>query len=451
MTDIIERLEGLTADGQAGDWMDVVARAERRKAADLRRRALIAAVVVLLLAVPTLALANRLSELLVVSDERSEPPTPWIAGNRVHGLGDLDNRRLAAPLAWNAYSFPFFNTSPAVASPDRRLLLYRANDPPDAFWGSRATPTLRLYNLTSGSDRVVQRRAASFAWRPDGALAYARAAPSGWLHPGGPLGHVFVRPSLSQPAVRWTSERARYTVVAWAGQTLLVGAIAGGSAKPERGEGVYALSGPQQARKLPIGGVVAIDPFGELVFGPMTHDRLSEGALTFRVVRVRDGKVLAELDLPPSAAPRSTYDGPSSTGGSWVGSYIVAAFASAGTELRDALVVLRYDGTLRPVHVFKLEPDSAAESGFASAPNAFHSPRFLDEEASEVVAWAEITERDGRDVFLASVFLHCDRKEKRCRRTDALPGTRRRITGGSEVWQPAVQAFIQNPSRPLPD
>jgi hypothetical protein len=453
MNDVIERLEGLATNGHAGDWIDVVARARRRRAVDLRRRALIAVAAALLLAVPTLALADRLGDLLVVSDQRSEPPVPWIAGSRLHNLGDIDDRRLAVPLAWHPFSPPLFNSPTAIASPDHRLLLYRATDPPGALFGHRATDVLRLHDLESGRDRLLERRAASFAWRADGALAYAKAEAGNWIHPGGTLGHVVVRASIAEPAVRWTSERARYTVLAWARETLLVSAIAEGAATPPRGEGVYALAGPGRARKLPIGGVVAIDPAGELVVGPIALDPQLAGGLTFRVVRVRDATVVSQLDLAPIVAPEAPYAAAHAvTGGSWAGSYIVLTLVSAGLELTDALAVLRFDNRLEHAHVFRLEPYSAAEAGFGSEPYAFHSPRFLDTEAKEIIAWAGITERDGRDVFLASVFLHCDRSEKRCRRTEPLPGTRHRITGppSRSLRGPAARAFVQNPSRPSP-
>jgi hypothetical protein len=451
MNDVVDRLQGLTTNGHVGDWMDVLARAERRRATDLRRRALIAAAALLLLTVPALALAYRLSDVLVVSEERSDPPTPWIADDRLHDFGGIDNRRRAAPLAWHLSSPPLFNTSGAIASPDRRLLLYRTADPPGIPFNARATPVLRQHDLQTGHDRVVERGAATFAWRADGALAYAKAEPGTPVDPVGTLGHVFVRPSISAPAVRWTPERARYTVLAWAGENLLVGAIAPDAA-PARSETVYAFSGPRRARKLPLAGIVAIDPSGELVVGPVTLEPLLKGGLTFRVVRVRDGKVLAQRDLPSIVAPRALYGSHAVTGGSWADEYIVVAFASAGEELRDALVVLRFDGTLETTHVFRLEPSSAAEAGFGSEPYAFHSPLFLDKEGREIVAWAGITERDGRDVFLASVFLRCDRAAKRCRRTDPLPGTRYQITGQEGYGGPiTVTAFVQNPSRPLPD
>jgi hypothetical protein len=72
--------------------------------------------------------------------------------------------------------------------------------------------------------------------------------------------------------------------------------------------------------------------------------------------------------------------------------------------------------------------------------------------AEEIVAWGGITERDGRDMFLASAFLHCDRVDKRCRRTKPLPGTRWRITGRppKSLRGPAARASVQNPSQPLP-
>jgi hypothetical protein len=455
MNDVIERLERLSANAAAGNWMDVVTRAERQRSVQLRRRVLFGVAALVLLAAPALALAYRFTDVLVVSSKTAEPPAAWIAGDRLHNLGELEERRLAAPLNSYTSNNPLFlfNTSVAIASPDDRVLLYRATAPPRAYPGRSAMPVLRLHELDTGRDRILEHGAASFAWRGDGVLAYAKATIFRPGDFGDPIGHVLVRRSVDEPAVPWTTEPARYTVLAWAGERLLVAAIAADAAAPA--EGVYAFTGPGQARKLPIGGVIAVDPSGEFAVGPVTMEPRLAGSLTFRVVRLGDGEVLAELDLPSVVDPAQPYAAAHiATGGSWASSYIAVALASDGLESSDALVVLRFDGDeLEPAHVYRLEPSSAAEAGFGSQPQSvFHSPRFLDEAGSDIVAWAGLTTREGERVFVSSVFLRCDREERSCERTSPLPGTRYEIFGTTRATTfPAPRAFVENPSRPLAD
>lgn len=454
MSDLVERLERLSSGGAYGDWLDVVGRAETQRSLALRRRALMAVAAVCLLAVPALALAYRFTDVLVVSSERTPARTPWIVGDRLHNLGGVAEQRLGAPV-WASGSLYFINKPVAVPSPDGRFLLYRSTDP-EQWLGSSATPVLRLYELRTGRDEIFQYGAATLAWRADGALAYSkglRTRPR--VFDGDPVGHVYVRKSLDAPAVRWTTTPARYSVLRWAGDSLLVGAIAAGKATPIHGEGVYALTGPRAARKLPIGDVVAVDPVGELAIGPVTLEPLLAGSLTFRVVRIADGEVLDELDLPAVIAPDTPYAAAHSiTGGSWADSYVVVSFASSGLDSTDALVILRFDGeALTPAHVFRLDPASAAAAGFGREPQYFfHGPRFLDEEAKEIVVWAPVTERDGRRTRVSSIFLHCHRVEKRCRRTEPLPGTGYQLhPPGRQLNLPLARTFVENPSRPMPD
>jgi hypothetical protein len=448
MSDVIERLEQVAPEGPVGDWRDVVTRAGRQRSARLRRRVLVGAVTLVLLAAPALSLAYRFTDVLVVSSESGEPATAWIAGDRLHNLGEVEESRLAAPLNTYTSNNPLFlfNTSAAIASVDKRSLLYRAIDP-------SGTPVLRLHEVETGRDRILEQDAASFAWRGDGVLAYAKAASDRSAELGDPVGHVLVRKSVDGPSVRWTTQSARYTVLAWAAERLLVAAIAAGDAAPAEGEGVYALAGPGDARKLPLGGVVAVDPSGKLAVGPVTLEPRLAGSLTFRVVRIRDGEVLAELDLPPVVDPAQPYAAAhTATGGSWADSYIVVALASEGLSSTDALVVLRFNGEeLRPAHVFRLEPSSATAAGLGPQPQyVFHSPRFLDDAGSEIVAWAGLTAREGERVSVSSVLLECNVDERRCQRTDPLPGTRYEIVGTTRATtSPAPRAFVENPSRPL--
>jgi hypothetical protein len=454
-SDLLERrLEALAFEGAPGNWLDVVRRSERQRALTLRRRALIGLAAALLLAIPALALAYRFADVLVVSSTDAEPPVAWITGDRIFNL-DGDERTLAAPLAQSIdTSMYLFDFSPATPSPDGRWLIYTAAEPR----GSRpwppgpATPVLRLHDLSTGRDRVLVRGGGSPAWGGDGALAYVAGVIDRAESRLDPVGHVFVRRSLSEPAVRWSTRAARYTAIAWARDDLLVAAVAAGQRVPAQGEGVYAFSGPGRARKLPLGGVVAVDPQGELVIGPETLELFFAGSLKFRVVRVRDGAILDELDLPPLIDPSVPYAaGQYVTGGSWAGDYIVVAASAA---LADALVLLRFDdGQLSPGHVFRLEPSSATRAGFRGEPSSdFGNPRFVDDEGDEIVAWATTTRKDGRATVRSSVFLVCSRKEKECRRTDPLPDLTLSSDPVAARGQfPPAHAFVENLSRPLPD
>jgi hypothetical protein len=448
MNDVIERLETLSANGAIGDWRDVLDRAAQRRRLELRRRALIGLAAALLLAVPALALAYRFADVLPVSATDAEPPVAWVAGDKVFNL-DGEERRLAMPLARSTgSSLYFFDSSPAIPSPDGRSLVYTAVEPRSAYTPS-ATPILRFHDFVSGRDRVIERGAGSAAWRGDGALAYV----DGVSRPRSlPVGHVFVRRSLSEPAVRWSTHAAAYTALAWAGDHLLVAALAAGQNVPAEGEGVYAFSGPGRARKLPLNGVVAVDPLGELVVGPEGLEPFFAGSLNFRVVRVRDGAILGELNLPPLIDPSVPYAaGQYVTGGSWAGDYIVIAASSAAA---DALVVLRFEnGRVSPAHVFRLEATSAARAGFRGEPGSdFGNPRFVDDEGDEIVAWATTTRKEGRATIRSSVFLVCSRTQKECRRTRPLPDlTLSDVPGAARppFWR--HHAFVENLSRPLPE
>jgi hypothetical protein len=444
MNNVIDRLEALAVNGAGGDWRDVLGRAERQRSAS-RRRLLIAVAAALVLAVPALALAYRLTERLVVSSTEAEPPVAWIGGNRFFDP-EKGERTLAEPLGRSTGYFSFyFDSSPAIPSPEGDALIYATTEGSPNYRLRRWV--LRFHDLTSGLDRILEDGAPSAAWRGDGALGYVAGVPGPWETIDAIVGHVYVRRSLSEPPVRWSTRPAEYVAIAWARDRLLVGALAAGERSPP--EGVYAFSGPGRARKLPIGQVLAVDPRGDLVVGPVSQEPLLAGSLTFRIVRVRDGAVLDEVDLAPIIDPTMPYDASNFvSGGSWAGDYIVLG---ASGSVENALVVLRFsDGRLSPAHVFRLEASSAARAGLATPPwLGFGEPRFIDEEGDEIVAWATTTRKDGRKTVISSVFLVCSRIDKECSRTDALPGTAYSLY--SRTLDLPARAFVENPSRPLPD
>jgi hypothetical protein len=457
MTAIEDRVRKAASEQAAGDWLDVVRRSERLRRRMRRLRMVAAVAAALLLAVPAFAVADRLRELLVVSSTDQNIPMAWISGDRAYDVGGKEEVQLASPLP-GVVSDRYFSPA-AILSPGGGRLLYHAIDPPaTSMFFSRGINTLRLYDFATGADHILEHGAQSIAWRADGALAYAKAPETRTRRFAGgdgergatlgrEIGHVVVRSFLGASPERWTDEPSDYTAIAWAGKTLLIGASRAPAESVQRlyGDptqaqtGVYALTGPGQVRKLPLGGLLAVNPTGEMVLGTETSISPVDVPITakVRVVRLEDGKVLSELDLPPVITPERPYSWAAelSGGGSWAGNYIVLGYQNIVERL---VVVLRFeDGELNLAHVFKLEKESAERAGVSG----FYGPRFVDKAGREIVAWATSPK--------ARFFLRCDRLERRCSRSVRLPrhsaGTSR--PGGPPVDWPAF--LIENPSRPL--
>jgi hypothetical protein len=419
MSAIEERLRTAASDTVEGEWLDVVRRSEQLRRGARRRRGALAFAAVLVLGVPALAFADRLTEFLVVSSDESKITWSWVSDTTAHNIGGKDEVRLDRSVANRPFSDRYVSPL-AIPSPDGRSLIYHS-----------FVDGLRVRDLESGVELALERGSRSAAWRADGTLAYAK----------GQIGHVFVREQLDARPQQWSVEPSDYTVLAWAGKTLIVGAATVSQAsvqrlfgKPDQAEqGVWALDGMSRARRLPLGGVLAMSPSGELVVGTETSVTPEDVPLTavVRVVRVADGKVVAELDLPPVINPERAYSLGSelmSGGGSWAGDHIVVGYRRYEDDRHIAkLVVLRLeDNRLEPVHVFELEEASAVQAGL-SRQAALEGPRFLDDGGRDFVTWSAGSG--------GPVFLRCDRVEKRCTKTAPLP------RDGAFL--------IENPSRPL--
>lgn len=455
--DVVARLEALAFEGSTGDWLDVVRRSERQRALALRRRALIAAAAIVLLAVPALAVAQRLGDAFIVSANESEIDVPWVSGDTIHNFAGSDERRLAHPV-WQARSHGY-DLAHAIPSPDGRKLLYHTLDVTDA---THATAVARVLDVDAGSDRLLGRAIFSAAWRGDGLLAYAQASVPRRRFPtlGDPgepeLGHVYVRPTLDAPAVRWTRRPSNYEVFAWARDELLVAArvASEGTVRQRFGQtqeepGVYALRGPNRLRPLPLAAVTAVDPTGRFAVGPTTLDIHLPAEATLRVVRVSDGRILGEQALAPLATPHQPYAEPSAvSGGSWSLDYIVVGYSAESLEDDDSIgwddvvIVLRFDGKLEPVHLFRLDRASAERADLATTGyrSTLFSPRFADAEGRMIVALgAALEEPDpARFTSRTAVLLLCDREERTCERSEKLRHDQYGI------------GFVENPSRPLP-
>ena len=417
--DPLERRLVELAAGGTPDWSDVERRAGRFEPAARARRVLLIAAALLALFVAVAAasgLGSRMVDLLSVSrpttrDVPRPAAVPYVFGDKLSRPGKPAlalSERLFAPLLGNRAPL-------AILSPDGRFLAYHS-------WRSR-TPSLRVVDLRTGRDDLLARGAQSLAWRDR--IAYVRGTRQVRRNGSAYLGRVVVAEQPGAHAVVWTPEPARYRVVAWAGQALLVHVDACDvppcDAMP--GEGVYALTRPGHMRRLSVRDIAAVSPDGRFVVGP--YERImSDGPTTVvHVDDVRSGRTVASLDL---SRLRTIAGAGGLSTASWRGDTIVGVTTGAA----GALVVLDFDGrTLRFDRALDL--DRAARAGFEWA--YLLNPTFAGAGTGRIVVQLEGERRGGGHL---ATTLTCDLDRRSCVRGRTLPPRR---------WL----ALVTNPSRPL--
>jgi hypothetical protein len=299
----------------------------------------------------------------------------YAVGDRVYGLRGAREVRLAASINTTLVA----TLSPAaVPSPDGRVLAYNA-------WRGRR-PLVRVHELESGKDEVLDEGAMSLAWRGDGALAYFKALAPDVGNPRRYRGHLVVRGRSDAPPVRWTRTPGRYLVAAWAGRRLLAYRI--GSSWPD----LLVADGPGRIRVLAkAGALVAVSPDGGRVF-------VSTYGASPPVVRVLDVATGGEVARRVVKTLRWVTES-----GSWAGNF-VAAPASAGVAVfRVGARSIALEQALRF--------DTA---GFAVGPFEPH----VESAGRRIVGWAELASRP-RQALPQATVLDCDRVARRC--TQAAP------------------------------
>ena len=345
----------------------------------------------------------------------AKTPPVYTVGARVFGLENGAAKLASPPVT----PLAGWLTPAAVPSPDGRYLAYntwqelRADDP-GLSWSDQgiepgdplATPSLRVYDTTTGSDDVLARGAFSVAWGEDGRLAYFTGADRDYRAGVSYVGRVVVRRSPGSKATVWSTELGRYIVIGWAGRHLVAYREYEGEALD-----VVVFDGPQRMRTLAADStLVAISPDGNRALvaqGP------ARGRPRVRVLSVADGRQLAALDLTKVDPAVGTVD----YAGDWRGSRVVAASASGLAIFRVEGRKIALDDTLR------VAGSSVAE------------PRFVDDSATTVRAWTTVS-RGG-------VFLQCDFDLGSCDRALPLPDAKG--THGFPAWRRP----LYNPSRPL--
>jgi hypothetical protein len=350
-----------------------------------------------------------------VRSTAAHPRGIYAVGVHVFGLQGQGAVDLAAPpLA----PLAGWLTPAGAPSPDGRYLAYNAwkelrRDDPALSWADQgidpgdplATPSIRFYEEATGEDAVLEDGAFSLAWRADGALAYFKGAERNYRAGVPYVGDVFVRAGPDAQPVRWSSERARYIVVCWAGRTLI-------GYREREGEAldVIAFDEPGRMRILaPDAGLVAVSPDGRRAFveqGP------AQGRPNVRILEIASAAVVDRLDLT------QVDPGVGTVGytGDWDGDRVVASSASGLVIFRVSPKAIRIERTIR------VQGPGLSE------------PRFADA-GRHVIAWAS-TRRGG-------VLVDCEGTTARCARFRPLPDAHG--LHGFPVWR----RNLYNPSRPL--
>ena len=329
-------------------------------------------------------------ELTVVDGELER--TTWALENRIYGLPDQPSAETMRGLVHE----PFTGTLAPVGAPsaaDPRLIAY------NSFADER--PVLRVRNIVTDDDRIVDVDTYTFAWRRDGALAYFKGSNPAVEDPMRYRGHVVVRSSPRAKLVRWTSRPGRYAVSAWAGDRLLVHSQSGA-----RWPDLIALEGPNRIRVIARrAALVALSPDGLRAF--VTEEPKDAPAVS--VVDVRTGRKVATLSLDgvgdPIVGDPINYV---SDSGAWAGETVIAAVT------RGVAVFRITDDEIDLEQLLGVHPEVF--------PLALSEPK-LDETGRYFVAGAELQKKP-RAAFSRTALMECDRIERRCRLDRSGPSFR---------------------------
>ena len=327
--------------------------------------------------------------------------TVWTTEGKLYGLG-----RRAAKLR-GVVQAPFVGTLSPAAVPNpasERLIAY------NSFFRKR--PVLRLHDIRSRRDSVLDEGSYTIAWSRRGGLAYFKGLTPRVRDPARYRGHVLVRASATSKPVRWTAEPGRYAVSAWAGDRLVVHELT--QAWPN----IVVFDGPNARRVLAEGaGLVALSPDGTRAFITKRPDP----SPIVSVVDVETGDELATFAFADQVDPiRAEPINYVSDSGAWGGDTVIAA-------VTKGLAVFRVtDDEITLVELLGVDPEAF--------PLGLTEPK-SDETGRYVVASAEITPKP-RAAFSRVALMECDRVERHC------------VLGrGAPSYLPP--RLVYNPSRPF--
>ena len=315
----------------------------------------------------------------------------WVAENRIRlaegrtvTLGAATNATLIATLA-------------PLAVPNEAATAIAYNS-----WRGRR-PTVRVRDLATRRDAVLDEGAHSVAWGGNGSFAYFKALRPDLRDPRRYLGHVVVRRSERAGAQAWTARPGRYVVAAWARGRVLFYRL--GARFPD----LLVLDRPGRQRVLAReSALVALSPDGRRAF----VSRYRESPPLVRVLEVATGAELARSRVP---AHRARYVVES---GSWVGERVFAATTTGLAIFRVARGTIALEQVVRGGSTFPLgllEPRAAPDG-------------------RRVVAWGELQPLP-RQPLPRAALVECDRVTLRCVRAAVGPSV-------------APPRPVYNPSRP---
>jgi hypothetical protein len=312
---------------------------------------------------------------------------PYVSGDQLVGLTPAPTT-LARPVADQPWDT-------ADLSHDGSTLVYESAVAPGGE--QAAGSALRVHDLASGADALLEPLTFAPVLSPAGRLAYGRTIPHAG---GGDVGAVFpsrieVRDSPEAAPVVWTETAGNYRPLAWAGASLLVARLGDDATTT-----IWAFDGPGHGRELGAGWAVAVDPSGTRV---LLGDGIEGGAGNpgLRVVEIATGATRASLDLQTSQLPgdvswtRAAPSGP----GVWTSDSIVLPASSA-------LVTLRLTGAALGVSAV----DPFHGDGRAARAD-YHELRLADDGRTAVLL-ADVIPPTGGELLAAA--LACDLETRSC-------------------------------------
>jgi hypothetical protein len=329
--------------------------------------------------------------------------------SRSSGLTDTDGRSVADLSSPGQMSSP---TITPIAVPDPR-------DASVTYYNALVEGVPEIHVRDKSGDQVFANHAFSIAVRADGAVAYSdldRAAAGLEI----PYGHIVVAAPDGE-IIRLMPESGQYTVLAWAGDLLLVGA----SINDSEALDIIAVDARGAARKLGTSAqLLALSPDGSLaLLGGLTDDQFK-----LRLVDVATG------DQVGAAVSRGP-DGPLMpvVSATWSKDWLVLAGTVKGGSESALLRVssaAASDGDFGAMDAFVLDPakTTVPEDVWFSA----------DGSSLYALAAPQVRTHDGVTRRLPRVLVLCSLGEATCTYHDLT------------VYTDSQLGRVRSPSRPAP-
>jgi hypothetical protein len=459
---IRDSLLALASQG-VGDWADVIVRSSAIRTARNRRRLVLAlaAAALLIGAGATFAVGRQYFNWFHVSTppgwfdiegSKSKAPAtkgalPYVFKQTLYRPGKRP-QRLAFPV------WPVFHEDQnlAVSSPDGRYIVYQTDHISSRGRGAGVfTPALYVHDTLKHREKLIARGGISAAWSRNDRIAYWKADRETYdereVSAGKPyIGQVMVQTLEGRP-VAWTRRAAKYVVLAWVRDEVIVRVddCIGENCPRNPDSAVYALNRRGRLRPLHMEWLTALSPDGRYAIGPAEVEFENYSPLV-RIVRVDSGKVVATLDerrlarralsgLKPSR--HSGFGRAALLAGSWRGDEVVF---SLGDKRGSALAVFKWRER-KLVYEFSI-PIPVRKLPWVDYGPSFYVPFFSGAANREIVATAGGSKNRPwpKSEDCLDAILVCSRTKRSC------------VVGQSFFWSSVGKrggfALVTDPSRP---